>query len=106
MKLHRNARTTPMSRLQLATRVLEAGWIYQAADGGGVKVAHRGQVGPALPPQRGDDGQRRQLHAAARRGIEHPSSARLLSSVRHQRAPRLHEPSPGRSRPSAHGCQR
>ena len=37
MKLHRNARTTPMSRFQLVTRVLEAGWTYQeAAAGSGV----------------------------------------------------------------------
>jgi transposase InsO family protein len=37
MKLHRNARTTPMSRFQLVTRVLESGWTYQqAADGSGV----------------------------------------------------------------------
>jgi transposase InsO family protein len=37
MKLHRNARTTPVSRAQLVTRVLHDGWTYQqAADGGGV----------------------------------------------------------------------
>lgn len=37
MKLHRNARTTPMSRAQLIERVLQGGWTYQqAADGGGV----------------------------------------------------------------------
>lgn len=37
MKLHRNARTTPLSRAQLVARVIETGWTYQqAADGSGV----------------------------------------------------------------------
>jgi transposase InsO family protein len=37
MKLHRNARTTPMSRRQIVERVLTSGWTYeQAADGSGV----------------------------------------------------------------------
>jgi transposase InsO family protein len=37
MKLHRNARTTPMSRRQIVERVLHSGWTYQqAADGSGV----------------------------------------------------------------------
>lgn len=37
MKLHRNARTTPVSRAQLVARVIAAGWTYQqAADGNGV----------------------------------------------------------------------
>jgi type III secretion system FlhB-like substrate exporter/transposase-like protein len=37
MKLHRNARTTPVSRAQIVTRVLDHGWTYQqAADGSGV----------------------------------------------------------------------
>jgi transposase-like protein len=37
MKLHRNARTTPVSRAQCVARVLRAGWTYQqAADGSGI----------------------------------------------------------------------
>jgi hypothetical protein len=37
MKLHRNARTTPMSRRQIVERVLKSHWTYQqAAEGGGV----------------------------------------------------------------------
>jgi transposase InsO family protein len=37
MKLHRNARTTPMSRAQIVQRVLREHWTYQqAADGAGV----------------------------------------------------------------------
>jgi transposase InsO family protein len=37
MKLHRNARTTPVSRAQLVQRVMKAGWTYQqAAAGSGV----------------------------------------------------------------------
>jgi transposase len=37
MKLHRNARTTPMSRRQIVERVLTSRWTYQqAADGSGV----------------------------------------------------------------------
>jgi len=39
MKLHRNAKTTPRSRLELVHRVLHDGWSYQAvADGYGVSV--------------------------------------------------------------------
>ena len=37
MTLHRNARTTPMSRAQFVARVLHTGWTYQqAAEGSGV----------------------------------------------------------------------
>jgi transposase len=37
MKLHRNARTTPMSRRQIIERVVTSHWTYQqAAEGGGV----------------------------------------------------------------------
>jgi transposase InsO family protein len=37
MKLHRNARTTPLSRLQLVTQIVDHRWTYQqAADGFGV----------------------------------------------------------------------
>lgn len=37
MKLHRNARTPPMSRAQLVERVIQTGWTYQqAAAGSGV----------------------------------------------------------------------
>lgn len=37
MKLHRNARTTPMSRLQLVTQIVDHHWTYQqAADGFGI----------------------------------------------------------------------
>jgi transposase len=34
MKLHRNARTTPMSRRQLVTQVVAHGWTYQQAAAG------------------------------------------------------------------------
>jgi transposase InsO family protein len=37
MKLHRNARTTPLSRRQIVERVLHSHWTYkQAAEGGGI----------------------------------------------------------------------
>jgi transposase-like protein len=37
MKLHRNARTTPLSRRQLVERVLTRQWTYrEAAEGGGI----------------------------------------------------------------------
>ena len=39
MKLHRNAKTTPTSRLELVRRTVDDGWRYQAvADGYGVSV--------------------------------------------------------------------
>ena len=39
MKLHRNAKTTPTSRLELVRRTVDDGWRYQAvAEGYGVSV--------------------------------------------------------------------
>ena len=53
MKLHRNAKTTPTSRLELVRRTVDDGWRYQAvADGYGVSVRDGGQMGPAVPAAR------------------------------------------------------
>ena len=52
MKLHRNAKTTPTSRLELVRRTVDDGWRYQAvAEGYGVRP-DGGQMGPAVPAAR------------------------------------------------------
>ena len=53
MKLHRNAKTTPTSRLELVRRTVDDGWRYQAvAEGLRRERPDGGQMGPAVPAAR------------------------------------------------------